>query len=92
MLGPNITGEYIPVIATDGNGLFNRLGLTENEHAGCFSVSWEDGYGVPASGIRDSTDKKPTQLDFNASLSNGIYSKSTVVQPNSLNVQYLIKY
>ena len=84
-------GAYIPVIA-GANGAFGRLGLTEGEHSGCFFVSSEGEYGIPTSGITVSTDKKPTELDFNASLSTNVYNSSTTVQPKSLAIQYLIKY
>lgn len=35
---------------------------------------------------------KMSVISFNAQNSNSIYSKANGVQPNSLNVQYLIKY
>lgn len=91
MLGPNITGGYIPVIAR-GEGLFARLGVTEEEYQGCFYTSAKSSYTIFTPQILISSDQKPAGIFFSASLSASVYGSNNSVQPSSNVVQYLIKY
>ena len=78
MLGPNITGISI----------WNQVNGNASQH-GAIKVT-ENDISYVANG--STSGRALANLEFNASWSNSIYSKSNTVQPSSLVFNYIIKY
>lgn len=77
---PNITGSF------DGYEFGHSGGLAETTTTGAFTS--EKGTTVGTTNVGGNNIK----INFNASLSNSIYSNSTTVQPPASIVNYFIKY
>lgn len=80
ILGPNITGSFFGAV-TGGSG-YTTSGVFTATNNGPRS------YGLNAGSLQQSANI----IEINASRSSSIYGNSTTVQPNSLVLNYVIKY
>lgn len=81
---PNITGQY-SMDSTTASTLNNSL-----QAIGAFTKKETLSDGSTSVAYR--TTASPSDIAFDASLSNSIYGGSTTVQPPALTMQYIIKY
>jgi hypothetical protein len=89
MLGPNITGEMLPVAYNaDGSGGY-YLGC---DTGGAFSPAFDNYDAFASANLNYTSNKKPAGSAFNASRSSSIYGGSNIVQPPSLVFNHIIKY